>query len=381
MKYPVILFSCFLCFSSVETKSLGIESVIRFGDSLFRHADYNQALLEYQRAFFFSADTLKPRLCEKIAACYFAMEHYLMARNYYDSAIFYSSPDHALVDYEFQKLHCFMMEGKFGVALLELNALEICNDINKERRRNLYRGICCFGMGRYDEMQKHFLQSIPQNDSLKIQQLQELYEQHKILMRPYPGLAMILSIVLPGAGQVYTGDLKAGLNSLFLLAGLVYLGTSVSFISPVLTIPFIPRYYLGGILHAGVVAREKRKENQYDFFLRFSRILSGTSSFRALFEPVHRDKANPVNLMTSVSEGKIILNIMYLGYKEFISSQDVDACVFEPSCSDYTIEAIDKKGVVIGLLEGLDRLSRCHPFVGMDMYPYDARTMKYHDPM
>lgn len=381
MKYFVILFFCFLFCPSVETKSQSIESVIRFGDSLFQHTQYRKALHEYQRAFFFAGDELKPLLSENIAGCYFALEDFQMARNYYDSAIYYSTSDHLSVDSEFQKIRCFMMEDNFGYALLQLNDLEVGADIHLQRKRNLYQGICCFVMGQYDEMQQHFLKSIPKTDTLKINQLQLLYEERKMLKRPDPRLAMVLSIILPGAGQVYSGDIKEGLNSLFLLSGLVYLGTSGLFINPFLTIPFFQRYYIGGIIRTKEIAQEKRKNNQYEYYLKFKRVISETSSFRTLFEPETETKEYPTNLKNSESELKILLYVIYLGYKEFISSQDVDACVFYPSCSDYTIEAIEKKGVVIGLLEGFDRLSRCHPFIRKYDYSYDTLTTKYHDPL
>ena len=38
------------------------------------------------------------------------------------------------------------------------------------------------------------------------------------------------------------------------------------------------------------------------------------------------------------------------------------ACRFEPSCSNYMIEAIEVHGAVKGVLLGLWRLLRCHPF-------------------
>lgn len=37
-------------------------------------------------------------------------------------------------------------------------------------------------------------------------------------------------------------------------------------------------------------------------------------------------------------------------------------CKFNPSCSEYTYQAIDKHGVVKGILLGVYRILRCNPF-------------------
>lgn len=37
-------------------------------------------------------------------------------------------------------------------------------------------------------------------------------------------------------------------------------------------------------------------------------------------------------------------------------------CVFEPTCSEYAIEAVDRFGVVRGSLLAIRRVLRCHPW-------------------
>lgn len=49
-------------------------------------------------------------------------------------------------------------------------------------------------------------------------------------------------------------------------------------------------------------------------------------------------------------------------YQRTISPLLGPACRYEPSCSEYAREAIDKYGVARGAWMGMKRISRCHPF-------------------
>lgn len=45
-------------------------------------------------------------------------------------------------------------------------------------------------------------------------------------------------------------------------------------------------------------------------------------------------------------------------------------CRFYPSCSEYTLEAIQDKGIFLGFLKGLARILRCNPFSPGGFDPY-----------
>jgi len=49
-------------------------------------------------------------------------------------------------------------------------------------------------------------------------------------------------------------------------------------------------------------------------------------------------------------------------YKSAISPLLGPRCRFHPSCSEYFVEAIRKKGVLRGALMGIWRILRCNPF-------------------
>lgn len=54
--------------------------------------------------------------------------------------------------------------------------------------------------------------------------------------------------------------------------------------------------------------------------------------------------------------------LLIRGYQRFISPALPASCRFSPSCSQYSLEAIERYGVVRGGWLGARRLVRCHPF-------------------
>ena len=120
------------------------------------------------------------------------------------------------------------------------------------------------------------------------------------------------------------------------------------------------------------------------FFLSESAVsgqeISDTTLLKTLYGHTVEKENYSSFIKNSESEITIVISAFFIVYKEFFSSQDVDACVFSPSCSGYMMEAISKKGF-IGILDGLDRLSRCHSLAGRHDYAFDPITKKYYDPL
>jgi len=66
--------------------------------------------------------------------------------------------------------------------------------------------------------------------------------------------------------------------------------------------------------------------------------------------------------------------LLLRGYKILISPYFRGSCRFLPSCADYTSEAIETHGVLIGIWLGIRRLARCHPLGRSGHDPVPLRT-------
>ncbi len=54
--------------------------------------------------------------------------------------------------------------------------------------------------------------------------------------------------------------------------------------------------------------------------------------------------------------------VLLKGYKRLVSPLLPPSCRFTPTCSEYAVEAVKRRGVIRGLFLALYRLLRCHPF-------------------
>ncbi len=382
LKQLQIYMGIILLFQVVQLKANDLCSIIDFADSLRLNRDYTRAVQEYRRAYYFAGPEYKAPLSEKIASCYMNVENYKMARMFYDSAFHYSPQEQYSLYYLIQKAVTYMLEENFPYALFKFDEIETGGNEELEKLISLYRGICYFGMEKYDDSHRNLLNSVPDTDTNTIFLVNNLFEDSKSLKRPNSALASIFSIFLPGSGQLYSGEFMNGMNSLVLVGGLLYLGIAATAVHPLVTIPITYRYYMGGIINAGKAAEKRRAGKRYEYFTSLMEILPDTvTDMEYLFTPDRPGDDYSLFLQNADSELKVLVSISFLFYKEFISSQDVDACVFHPSCSEYTVRAVESKGALIGMLDGIDRLLRCHRYVTEKDYPFDYNTFKFYDPL
>ena len=248
-----------------------LDYVINYADHHYNLSNYKTAITEYKRAIYFADTEHLPDLYRQTANSYFFIQNYPDAISYYDKAVNSLYCDSVKAECLFQKISCYMLLEQFRFAIQELDKMIYLSSEYFVRKRNFYFGICNFGSQQFDASFESFLNAISETDTVKIQKLTKLFQNKGKLYHPSPKTAKFLSIIIPGSGQIYGGDIKSGINSLFVLGGLVYMGVYLSklynsalFMFSIT--PWIQRYYLGGIRNAGKIAESKRAINRSDYF-------------------------------------------------------------------------------------------------------------------
>ncbi|MFT3789124.1 MAG: membrane protein insertion efficiency factor YidD [Tepidisphaeraceae bacterium] len=58
-----------------------------------------------------------------------------------------------------------------------------------------------------------------------------------------------------------------------------------------------------------------------------------------------------------------------LAYRATLGRLYVGHCRFQPTCSQYAIDAVKKYGPFVGAWKAIKRIARCHPFGGKGYDP------------
>jgi putative membrane protein insertion efficiency factor len=72
-----------------------------------------------------------------------------------------------------------------------------------------------------------------------------------------------------------------------------------------------------------------------------------------------QNSASEINASHSLAVKTALLALGF--YKAYLSMLFAGNCRFDPTCSQYTYDAIERFGVARGVWLGMKRLGRCHP--------------------
>jgi len=251
----------------------------RFADQLYFNGRYSLALSAYHRIVYFDRQQTDPGLLLRIADCYLANNDISHALEYFDHSYFAENSDSLKVGIVFKKSACYIKSHNYSLALIELLSLDDSASSWYYHRLNFYLGICWFGLEDFPRSLACFEKAATREDQRV--RIQAIFADPHNVNRPNPKIASWLSIFFPGSGQMYSGEIIDGINSMLLTGSFValafYLAITSSPIDAILTaLPWFQRYYQGGFVRAEEFAKQRRAENRSQAFDKILQVLSST---------------------------------------------------------------------------------------------------------
>jgi tetratricopeptide (TPR) repeat protein len=261
----LIIFRLFLLH---DINAQDFNETINFADSQLKSGNLSSALKTYQRAIFFSEGRNNLYLFTQVAEISYSKNDFETAQKYYGLAFAQSGNDSLKTELLFKKAYCQILNKNYHFAIIDLFSVSDTS-IKVQNRLNFYLGTCYFGLQDFKAAQISFLKCIDESNT---KELADLFSDKK-LYSPSPKTARILSMILPGAGQFYSGDVKSGFNSLLLTSGLVALGINIALryqpIDAIVAIlPWYQRYFTGGYDRAEEIAIKKRATKRNEIYLQ-----------------------------------------------------------------------------------------------------------------
>jgi tetratricopeptide (TPR) repeat protein len=257
----------------VNLSAQNFEETIKFADSQFKSDKLKDASKTYQRALFFSEGRQNLYIFRMIAEISYLEADYEIAQRYFGLAYNLTDNDSLKTELLFEKAICQILNKNYQLALIDLFSVIDTSKII-QKRLNFFLATCYFGLEDFSQARYYFESCIELEDT---KELSDLFSSRKLLS-PSPRKARILSMILPGLGQTYSGDIKSGLNSLLLTSGLIALGIKISIsYSPIDAIfailPWYQRYYTGGYGKAEDIARKRMHQNRNEAYTKVLKLV------------------------------------------------------------------------------------------------------------
>ena len=367
----------FNCFAGAQD----INHVVSNADSLISLGEYEDAILEYNRALYFCEDPDRAGIIFKLADCYSLNGDIDKARDQYKHACDHSADDSLQAEIIFQLALLDIQQNRYYSAFNNLEKIPNNIDQGLLSRKLILTGVACWGLGDYQGAFNHFRSSVIVPGSQKVDSLIALQAESSKMLKPGFSILPVMSSLVPGSGQIMAGHPRDGLMSFTLCSGI----GSAAVISIFLTNynafflfagPYFLRYYLGGIQNALEMTAEKKGARRSAVCSEALRILevNDMEEYKTVYCEVSVDRLPG----TWEPSGGFLQSLLGF-YKKNISNQDIIDCIYYPSCSEYAVETLRMNGI-IGFFDAIDRLMRCH-LLGQKNYPHDIYTDTFYDPV
>ena len=220
----------------------------------YQTQNYSFAVELYERVLFFKRDAVTESHFQQIGACYVAMQQFDKAAYAYQTSAALARSDSGRAASFLKSAWCQLNQRAFQEALITLYNIPERLPATLQQERNFYIGVAAFSLGQFDESQDAFRSYA--STAVGRAWVDSVFAENKRLGRRFrPKVARNLSIILPGSGHLYAGDIKNGLNSILLLSGIIAIGVNYMlyyswFDSLISVAPWFQRYYFGGFRRA-----------------------------------------------------------------------------------------------------------------------------------
>lgn len=264
---------------SVASNAQTVQELVKFADEQYELGNASIASKEYNRAFFFGYPE-QGVLSLKIANCYLQMNQYDLASVFFDKAYRLSKTDSLKNEAVLGNAFCMLIQEKYVLSLSELYNWEEGTTERQEIHYHFLKGIAHFQLQDDSTAQVEFIAALSlQGDSVQMadvlgNEFENIYDYRK---RYKPQLAYVMSGIIPGSGQFYSGSIKDGINSMLLIGGLFIVAMQVvkyySFLDASIALfPWVQRYYLGGMDKSKDLAFKKLEEKRYESYVEILEI-------------------------------------------------------------------------------------------------------------
>jgi len=251
---------------SIPTFGQTVEQTLAFAHARFQEQEYTIASKAYQRVLYYEKEKYNFEVYHKLGKAYFDLEDFDKSSYYYELAYNVADDDSLKNHLMFNKISCKLFKHDFQMALMQLLGMDDNLSGYFNKKRIFYLGVTYFGLEQFDKSKMHF-QKIIGDDSNLLAELDELFVSNNKINKIKPNLAKVLSMFLPGLGQVYAGNITSGLNSLVLTSSFIAIGAGITLVytpldALVAILPWFQRYYTGGYNNAEVIAQDKIKKKR-----------------------------------------------------------------------------------------------------------------------
>ncbi|MFB6316978.1 DUF5683 domain-containing protein [Saccharicrinis sp. FJH54] len=262
--YIYLIFSLFIFSSSAQVG----EQAYQFARQQFEKENFSDAAREFNRALFLGTQHTAESY-RSIGECYFKTGAYDLSDIFYDKAYFALKDDSLKTEILLQKTYSNILRKRFSNAYYELVNVDSLYGSVQSETFWFYLGVVYYGMEDFDNARASFAKNFSPEE---INQLDAQFAYLKKMQKRHrPAKVETMSYILPGLGQIYTGNIKEGANSFLLLSALMYGMIKVGIIYSgfdglFLFGPWFQRYYMGGAEKAKHMAEHKLMEVKNEVF-------------------------------------------------------------------------------------------------------------------